>query len=216
MSADLSRIEIGKLAHDLGTDTSELEFLADRSPAELADLRALVTRTILGRQARQAKLLASLSGRLPASITAKIAAHALGPRVSARVASAMPPEEAARLAEHFEPEFLTRLATSLDPDRVATLIAALPEDLVVEVGRRLMAAGEYVTVGRLVAVVPTAAAVRVVSEASPDALLEAALYTEDQKALAAVIDGLGDRQRAALEQAADAAGVRPHLPPTRS
>lgn len=215
MSTDLSRIEIAKLAHDLGADPSELEFLADRSPAELADLRALVSRTILGRQARQARLLASLSGRLPAAITAKIAAHALGPRVSARVASAMPPDDAARLAGHFEPEFLTRLATSLDPERVATLIAALPEDLVVEVGRRLVSAGEYVTVGRLVAVVPTAVAVKVVSDASADALLEAALYTEDQDALAAVIDGLGDDQRAALEQAADAAGVRPNLPPTR-
>lgn len=215
MSADASRIEIGKLAHDLGADPGDLEFLADRSPAELADLRALVSQAILGRQAREAKLLASLSGRLPASITAKIAAHALGPRVSARVASAMPPHDAARLAGHFEPEFLTRLATYLDPDRVGTLIAALPEDLVVDVGRRLIAAGEYVAVGRLVAVVPTAAAVKVVRDASADGLLQAALYTEDQDALAAVIEGLRDDQRTALEQAADAAGVRPHLPPTR-
>lgn len=212
MSETATRVEIGKLAHDLGTTPTELEFLADRSADELADLRVLVSQAIVGRHAGQAKLLAGLSGRLPPSITAKIASHALGPRVSARVASALEPEDAARLAGHLEPEFLTRLSTSLDPDRVASLVAALPEGLVVDVGRRLMAEGEFVTVGRLVTVVPVDAAVQVVGEASGDALLQAALYTEDRTALAAVIERLPDDRRAALLQAAEEAGVRAELP----
>lgn len=211
MSETATRVEIGKLAHDLATTPNELEFLADRSPDELADLRGLVSQAIVGRHAAQAKLLAGLSGRLPPSITAKIASHALGPRVSARVACALKPEDAARLATHLEPEFLARLSTWLAPDRVASLIAALPEDLVIDVGRRLIAEGEFVTVGRLVAVVPVDASVQVVAEASGGDLLQAALYAEDRRALAALVDRLPDDRRAALLQAADDAGVRAEL-----
>ena len=198
----LSRIEIAKLAHELQTPADDLAFLADRTPEQLRDLRAAVSDALFARHEERVRRLASLSGLLPVPVTAKIAELALGPLLSARVAGALEPRAAARLAEHLDAGFLARLAVALDPRRVASIVTALPDDLVVSVGLRLLAEGEHLVLGRFVSVVDARVALAVVEQATPDQLLQVALYTEVPSALDAVVAGVGDEVLAGIVTAA--------------
>lgn len=201
--ADLaSRIEITKLARELRTDEATLAFLEDRTPAELRDLRAVLSDAMFARHQDRVTRLAGLSRMLPVPLTAKIAQLALGPMLSARVAGVMDPREAAKLAGHLDPGFLAELSVSLDPTRVAGIVELLPADLVVDVGRRLLTAGEHLVLGRFVAVVDSAVALRVVDGATPADLLQVALFTEEPAALDAIVLQLDDDALAGVVRAA--------------
>lgn len=208
-----ARIEVTKLAHDLGRPVSDLEFLAVHPASEIAELRTLAASTLVSRHSGQATLLASLSRRIPAGVSAKIASHALGPVVSARVAAALAPDEAARMAAHFDAEFLTRLARHLDPAKVAPVVTQLPDKLVVDLGRRLLAAGEYVTLGRFVTLVAVEVGLRVVEGATGEEIFQVGLYAEDRSVLDELVGGLSDAQRAGIVAAADEHDARDLLPP---
>lgn len=208
-----ARIEITKLAHDLGRPVPELEFLAGHPAAELAELRTLVSARLLTRHAARAKLLAALSRKIPAGLSAKIASRALGPVVSARVAATLAPDEAARMAAHFDADFLASMARHLDPAKVPPIVTELPDELVVDLGRKLLAAREYVTLGRLVTVVPVKVALRVVEGAPGEAVFHVGLYVDDRSALDEVVRGLTDEQRAAIVATAEQEGAEQTLPP---
>lgn len=193
-----SRLEAQTLARQLGVDAGELAFLEESPPEDLRDLRALVSAAIAHRHADLTHRLVGLSRLLPVAVTARIAEGALGPVLSARIAGALEPHDAARLVTHVDPAFLAEVAAHLDAARVAPLVAELPIDLVVGTGQRMLAAGEDVGLGRLVAVVDTDVALRVVAEASPAQLLRVVLHTEDLDALARVVESLDDDRVAAL------------------
>ncbi|MFT4286418.1 hypothetical protein [Nocardioides sp.] len=198
----LSRIEITKLAQELRVPETELSFLTDSSPERLRELRAWISSAMFARNEQRVLLLASLSRLLPTGVTAKIAKLALGPMLSARVAGVLDPREASRLAGHLDPEFLARLAVSLDPKRVEPIIGALDDDLVIDVGRRLLDAGEHLVLGRFVSVVDVEVAMGVVETATDDALLRVALFTEEPEALDAIVARLPDHRLAGVIRAA--------------
>ena len=198
----LSRIEIVKLSREMQVDGASLEFLAESSPEELRALRATVSDAIFARSEERVTRLAALSRLLPQALTAKVAELALGPMLSARVTAALDPREAARLAGHLDPAFLAKLAVSLDPKRVAPIVRGLPDALVVDVGRRLLAQGEHLVLGRFVAVVHVDVAMGVVGGAHPDDLLQVALFTEEPTALDAIVQRLDDAVLAEVIRAA--------------
>ena len=206
MSELRRRIEVEKIAAELESEVSELAFLLDRTPEELRELRTLITTAIFARHEERVRLIAGLSKRLPTALTAKIAESALGPVVSARIAGALDPSDAVKLAGHVSPEFLTQLSVALDPARVAPLVAEMPESLTIDVGRRMLAEGQLLVLGRFVSVVPTQTALAVLDGAEPAALLQVALYADDADAVARVAQALPTETRAQLEAAADAAG----------
>lgn len=200
-----SRIEVTKLAHELGVAEGEISFLTASAPEDLRELRRLVSGALFARNEDRVKLLAALSRMLPVPLTAKIAEVALGPALSARVAGVLDPREASRLAGHLAPSFLAKLAVSLDPARVAPIVRGLPDDLVVDVGRRLLAAGEHVTLARFVAVVSPDVAMGVVEGSTGADLLQVALFTDEPAALDAIARRIGDEVLADVIRAASAA-----------
>ena len=198
----LTRLEITKLARELGCAEEDLELLADRDPLEVRDLTHAVTTARFERLEERVTRLAGLSRLLPVPLTAKIAQLALGARMSGWVASVMDPRDAARLAGHLPADFLADVAVSLDPTRVGPLLAELPDDLLVGSGTRLLSQGEHVTLARLVAAVDVEVALRVVASGTPADLLQVALFTEDHAALDAIVQRLPDETLAGVVRAA--------------
>ena len=198
----LSRIEITKLAHELNAPEADLAFLTASSQAEIRDLRHLAQTALFARNEDRIKLLAALSRVLPVPMTAKIAEHALGPMLSARVAGALDPREATRLAGHLTSAFLAKLAPSLDPSRVAPIVRGLDDKLVVEVGRLLLRQHEHLTLSRFVAVVDVGVAMGVVAEATGADLLQVAIYCDEPAALDAIAQRLPDQMLADVIAAA--------------
>ena len=201
--ADLrQRIELRKLAAVLHVDESELAYLGASDVEELRALRRLTTEALFQRHEPRLKLLASASGILPAAVSAKIAEHALGATLSARVAGVMEPDTAAKLAGGLSPAFRAELASDLEPARVAPIMALLPREMVLDVARRLIAARDMVTLARLVTVVDAEVAVALADEIDPAELLQLVLNVEDEAGLVPLLAKLPAEKRAALLDAA--------------
>ncbi len=198
-------VELTKLAHDLRVDVSEVEALAALSREELVELRGMATHALFAAHEHRFSRFAASARLVPASLAAKGAEVALGPLITARVAAVTDPEMAVKLAGHLSPAFMARVAPHLDPAKVAGVMTGLPEATVVDVGRRLVRAQQYVPLGRFVSFVPVATALRVVEEAPPLELLQVALFTEEAAALDAVISELSDERIAEVLVAADEA-----------
>lgn len=198
-----SRIEVAKLAHELGVDPATLAWLGAVAPVDVRALRELVTEARFRRHEARFRRLAKLSGVAPVPIAARIAQHGLGPLLGARTAAVMEPALAGRLAARLDPEYLTELSVHLDPVRAEPIIRALPDSLVVDVGRRLLARSAYLALGRFLSVVATATALEVVADARGADLFEVALFTEDPTALAAVVAALPDDRLTEVLSAAD-------------
>lgn len=198
----MSRIEVDKVAWELGTSADELAFLAASGVDELRALRTTIREGLHARHADLVARLAALSRLLPVGLSAKMAENAFGPVLSARVAGALDPKDAAKLAGSLDRDFLARLAAHLDPADVGPLVEVLPADLMDDIGGRLLAAGEHLALARFLAVVDTDLALRIVAGADPVALLRIALLSEDPVALGAIVERLDD---ATVEQVRGAA-----------
>ncbi|MER6938885.1 hypothetical protein ABTX24_10090 [Nocardioides sp. NPDC127514] len=201
MTALTSSLEITKLAHEMHVDESELAFLATTSPDDLRDLRGIVSHAMFSRHESRVKGLAAVSKKLPAAVTAKITEIAMGPMLSARVAAVMDPADAAKLAGHLKPEFLAELSVHLDPSRVEGIIAKLDSALVVEVGRRLLAAGHLLTLARFTGVVRPETSLEVVDGASGAEILQLALFIDEPAVVDPILAGLSDETVAEIAAA---------------
>lgn len=197
-------LELLRLAALLDVDEADLGGLGEVPAEELRALRTAITATVHGRHERRFRRLAALVKKTPLPLAAKVAQRALGPVMSARVASSLAPEDAVALAQHLDIDFLTRVATHLDPARVGDIVRAMPADLVVEVGRRMLAAGELIALGGLVSCVGESEALAVAEAADPGDLLRIGLFTEDVAALDTLIAGLPDERLAQVVAAAAA------------
>lgn len=197
-------LELLRLAALLDVDAADLDGLAELPAEELRALRTAITATVHGRHEHRFRRLAALVKKTPLPLAAKVAQRALGPVMSARVASSLAPEDAVALAQHLDAGFLTRVATHLDPARVGGIVGAMPADLVVDVGRRMLAAGELIALGGLVSCVGEAEAMAVAEVADPGDLLRIGLFTEDVAALDKLIAGLPDERLAEVVGAAAA------------
>ncbi len=205
MTGLLVRIELVKLAHELGVPPAEVEFLDRLSPDRLRDLRAHVTRAVYAPHEHRFRRLASLGRLVPVPVAAKGTQVALGPLVAARVAAAADVDLAVKLSGHISPAFLSRMTPYLDPSRVADIVSRLDEELVVEVGHLTVQRQEYIPLARFISYVPVSWALRVVADAPPLDLLRTALYAEDLDALDALIAEVPEDRLADVLVAADGA-----------
>ena len=206
MSTVLARLEVIKLADELGVGEEGLDFLTDASSEDLRRLRRLITHARFARHQHRLTRLAGLTKIAPAGLAAKIAEHALGAEVSGRVATLIDPAEAGKLTRHLSPEFLTDVSVALDPERSEAVITSLPQSLVIDVGRRLLKRGEHLTLARFVSVYDVEVALAVLADASGDDLLTTAMFAEDYDSLDAIVAALADEAIASVIEAAGGSG----------
>lgn len=196
------RIEVMRLANELGIPEGELAYLRRIDADALRELRTAISDAQFARQRNRFELLAALTRLLPVAVAAKIAEGALGPLLSSRVAAVLKPDDGVRLAMQLKPPFLAEIAAAIDPTRILPIITRLPAERLVMVGRILLEHGEHLTLGRLISVVDLDVAMQVVESASPADLLRVALFAEDPQAIVTVVRRLPDDTLAAVLHAA--------------
>jgi hypothetical protein len=211
MAEGLSRVEVTKLAAVLGAPEESLDFLAALPVADVRRFRETVSDAIVARHETRLRLLASLSQRMPAAVAARIAQKAMGPTLAGRIAGALEPPDAAALAEHLDRDFLAALTPALDPRVVPGMIEQLPDELLIDVGRRLLASGDFLTLGRFVSVVAPETALAVLGTAAPADLLRTVVYTDSSAASRALLERLPAATVGAVATAAREAGVHEEL-----
>jgi hypothetical protein len=197
-----ARAEVIKLAYELASDPGDFAFLQAAPEDEVALLRATLSRALFAAHEPRLRRLANLSRLLPPPLAAKIAESALGPMLCGRVAGVLDMAGAIRLAGHLHPSFLAKVSHSLDPERTADIVRSLPEDLVLAVAAHLLDAGDYIVLGRFVAIVSDSVTSRVIGTASGEQLLRIGFYTEDRSRLDQLLSHIDDARLAEVIQAA--------------
>jgi hypothetical protein len=199
----LRQLEINKLARVLGIKPDSLSALLSSDTDDIQAFRQVVTARLFSMHGARVSALATLSKKVPAGISAKVAEAAFGPVLSGRIAGALDADDAAKLASHLSPEFLAKVSRDVDPARVAPIITQLPEDLIVKVGHMLLADGDAITLARFVSSVSPATALAVISGAEPRQLLELALYVDDRSAMDPLISEFSHERLAGVLAATD-------------
>lgn len=208
MTSPASRVEVQKLAYELGVHPRELAYLEPLPATELMTLRRGVSQAMFAVSGERLEPVGALARRVPATLAARVAKAALGPLLSGRVASVMDPGTAVALAAHLEAEFLAEVTLSLDPSRAAAIIKELDDELVVAVGQQLLERGEYIVLSRFITVVHDDVVMPLVDLADGAQLLEVALYAEDHTRVDELLAGLPDGKVASIIEAATTDAVR--------
>lgn len=201
-----ARGEVVKLARELDVPLATLRFLETQPADDLAAFRRTVTAAIVATEDLRLRRIAAASRLVPKRVAARLAESQLGALLSARVAGVLDVPEALRLAGAVRPGFLAEMAAYLDPARTAALVRAIPDTLMVDVGRRLLDASHYITLGRLISLVDDAPLLALLGYARDDQLLEIAILAEDRVRLDEILAGLSNERAAGVIAAAASSG----------
>ena len=200
--AHATRAELMKLARLLDTEVEEIAYLAEAEVAQLRALREQVTEVVFDSGGVALGRLAGASRLLPTGVIAAIAEHAFGPMLAARIAGLLEPGRAADVAAKLPTPFLAQVAPHLDPRRAADVLARIPAERIAEVAAELIAAQEFVTLGRFVGHLPDEAIALAVRAMDDFTALSVAFVLEERSGLERVLS-LMDPPR--LERLLDAA-----------
>jgi hypothetical protein len=186
--------ELLRLGRVLGVDSRELTFLEKADAEELRELRATVSDRLLAGNREQFERIVALGRHLPTGVAARLARHALGPRLAGRAASLLDADQLADFADRLPPEFLADVAAVVDLRYVGPLIGGIDAARVVEVTRSLIDREEWTTMAAFVDEIRHDVLVETVRLFDGDALLRVGFVLDDRSRLDEILALLGDER----------------------
>lgn len=199
MSAKLeTHAEIVKIAHLLGVDPAEVEYLAKSDAATLVELRLQLIDLFYGDENSNLKRFAKLGNLLPSSVIAGLTREAVGPILAARIAGFVDPKQAASVVSKLPPEFVVDIAIAIDPRRVAPVVGRLDSAFVEELAIELVRREEYVTMGQFIGFAPDEVLHAAFNFANDEALLRTAFVAEDKDRISVALAPQTDERIASI------------------
>jgi hypothetical protein len=215
-----ARAEVEKLARALGAHPDDLGDLADAHPHDIRGLRHAVTDSLYEADRHHFARVAAVAKAVPVALAAKLAEHALGPLLAARVAGLVDTDLACNLARRLPPDFLAHIAVQLDPRQATAILSCLPADLVAAGARELDERGEHVAMSMFVGHLSDGTLHATVDVLSDEALLTVGFLIEAPERLDAVFAALPDERIEAIIALAaeqdrwdELEGIHEHLGP---
>jgi hypothetical protein len=198
-----TRAELLRLARVLGVDSDELIFLAKANAGELRELRASISDRLLASHREQFGRAVALGRHLPATLAARLAQHALGPRLAGRAASFLRADELADLAGRLAPNFLADVAAVVDLRYVGPMIRGVDSARVIEVTRILIEREEWTTMAAFVGDIRHDVLVETIGLFDGEALLRVGFVLEDRSRLDEILVLLDDERLREMLEAAE-------------
>jgi hypothetical protein len=189
-----ARAEVEKLARALEVDPGRLAALEGEAPADIRALRHAVADALFEADRRHFLRVAAAARVIPVALAAKLAEHALGPLLAARVTGLIDPSQARDIARRLSPGFLAEVAVRLDPRHAAEVIAGIPAQLIARTAAELEDRGEHVAMGLFVAHVADEALAATIDVLSDDALLRVGYLLEAPERLDSIVASLPDER----------------------
>jgi hypothetical protein len=203
MSGPLAhRAETQRLARVLGVDPDELEFLQAAPVEVLAELRNDVLDRLLEHSREQFERAVALGDKIPRSLAATLAEHAMGPVLGGRAAALLQADMAVELVKRLPPAFLADVATHVDLRHVGPLVGGIPTDKMEAVGRVLREREEWIVLSAFVGHVPLEKLEQLLAVFDSEALLRGGFVLEDVSRLDTVVALLPEARIAELVDAA--------------
>ena len=206
-----STAEIFKLAHQLGVDSSELEFLAPLPADDLRALRQQIGDYLFEADKHHFTKVAAISRLVPVAIAAKVTEFALPPMIAARTAELLDPAKAAEMVGRLSDGYLADVSAAMDPTRAPEVIARIPPAHVSKVGAELARRGEWVVMGGFVSVVSGPSLQAAVAELNGEELLRVGFVLDDLSRMDEIAALLSDEQLDGMLSAAVEHDLWPEL-----
>jgi hypothetical protein len=203
MTSFEQRVELLRLARVLNVEPDALDFLDGAAADDLRAFRTAVMDRLLERREEQFRRAAALADRVPVALAAKLAQHAVGPVLSARIAALHAPERAAELARRLPPDFLADVAVHLDLRRVAPLLERIAPETMAASGEHLRERGEWMVLAAFVGHVREEVLREQIGDFDGEALLRTGYLIEDDARLDELLARVDD---ARLDEVLAAAG----------
>jgi hypothetical protein len=221
MSSTLqARAEVEKLAQALNADPDDLGDLDAADPRDIRALRHTITDSLYEADRDHFARVAAVAKAVPVSMAAKLAEHALGPLLAARVAGLVDTDLACNLARRLPPDFIAQIAVQLDPRQATAILGCLPADLVAAGARELDERGEHVAMSMFVGHLSDGALHTTIEVLSDEALLTVGFLIEAPERLDDVFAQLPDERIEAIIALAaeqdrwdELEGIHAHLGP---
>lgn len=219
MSAALhARAEVHKLARCLDTDPQRLAALEQAPPKALRKLRHQVGDHLLEADHTAFSRAAAAASAVPAAVAAKMSEKALGPLLTARVASHVDEDRIMGIVKRLPDDFLAEVAVELDPRHARHVLLSIPPERMADIAAELDRRGEHVPMSAFVAYLTPDALKAVVDVLSADALLRVGYLLEAPERLDGIVAGLSDECLMEIVQLAESedrqdelAGICSHL-----
>lgn len=199
------RLELERLAAELGTDPDALDALGAVDPDELAHLRHALGTGLVAHHAPFFDGFAHASTLVPAALAARVTRSVIGPALAGRMAGSMSGQRAAAIMGHLDTPFLADCCQTLSSTAAAALVPAIEDEQVVATSRELARRDDHATLGRFVDALDDRR-LRLVLDAisDPRHLLLSGAATDSGEALDRVIGLLTPDQRGGVVVAAPA------------
>ena len=214
--------EVEKLARALHADPERLAALQALAPHDLRALRHAVTDHLLEADRSHFSRVADAAKALPVAFAAKLAEHALGPLLAARVAAMIELDRTLEIVKRLSTGFLADVALELDPRQAHDLLAALPAGPIAGAATELDRRCEHVAMSMFVGHLSPEALERTVNELSDDALLRVGYLLEAPERLDEIFGYLPDECLSAMVALAakenrwvELTGITDHLGPVQ-
>lgn len=199
--------ELAKLAHQLGADEADLDFLAGVPADDLRGLRVQIGEALFQAGKHHFGRMAALAKAVPTPIAVKVTLLTLPPLLAGRTTELLDPRKAVEMVSRMPVGYLADVSASMDPSRSPEVIAAMPADVVGAVGAELAERGEWVVMGAFVSFMNRDALRAAIALLDGEQLLRIGFVLDDAERLAEVSDLLSGEQLDELLTAAPEDGL---------
>lgn len=190
-AAPTARLELFRMAQALQLPPAELSFLASVPAEVLCRARQRLASVLREGNERELPVLVRVARLTPNSLGGRLVDEWLGPLVSARVAERLESGEIAGFLSGTSNNFVVQVLRCMTPEGAKAAAEVLPVDRVQYAVQALVAAGEYVLVGPLLAALPAEVRHGEVAAMVGEALLGVGLLTESTEVLTAITAVMG-------------------------
>lgn len=168
MSKLATSAEILKLGQALGVEPAALGFLEGCPAEQLRHFREAVYERLFDQDVVIFQRLVKAFRRVPIRIVAFLCEHVFGPLLCARVAGEFPVKRSVKIAQKVSTALIVDACVELDPRRAPDFIRQIPTETLLAVAREIIARREFMTVGRLLDLVPDEALRRAIEDGIVD------------------------------------------------
>ncbi len=195
--------EIRRLAQVLHKPADALGYLDKLDVEGLHRLRLILQNRIIDEFAHLFERMAASGKIAPDSLSALLCRKVFGPTLTANMSYFTPVTKAVKLLKHFDADFLTEVSRHIVPERAQEMLQGIPVDMMREVTRNLLAAGEYPVMGGFTDHMPETKVVALMEEIeNPVDSLRVSTYTQNKARIARITLGFDEDYLSELIHAA--------------
>lgn len=195
--------ELRRLAQNLHKDEAELGYLDALDGEGLHRLRLRLQNRIIDEFAEVFERMAASGKIAPDSLSALLCRKVFGPTLTANMGYFTPVNRAVKLMRLLDADFVTAVAREVVPERAQEMLQGIPVEMMRDVNRKLLAAGDFAVMGGFTDHLPEEKVIALMQDIKdPVDCLRVSCYTQNKARVARLTLGFDEAYLSELIHAA--------------